>query len=80
MRTLQRRELDFAVATFLFDGRPNVTMAARSEIEARFLTTGMLGEGKFYTVVWTQRGEAKRFISFRRAHNDEERAYHARHG
>ena len=79
-QTLQARRLDFAEAMVLFDGRSIMTTVARSDIEVRFLTVGLLDDGKPYSVVWTQRGEAKRIISFRRASDDEERAYHARHG
>ena len=64
----------------MFDGRPVVTLAARSETEVRYLTVGLLKDGKFHTVVWTKRAEAVRIITFRRSHDDEERAYHADHG
>lgn len=79
-RTLLARGLDFRDATAVFDGRPNVTLGARSLGEVRFLTVGLLDDGKFHTVIWTQREEAVRIITLRRSRNDEERAYHARHG
>ncbi len=63
-RTIAERELDFLDAVRLFDGRPVIDVAARTETEARTLTTGQLDDGKFYTVVWTWRGEARRIISF----------------
>ena len=78
-RTLAERELDFLDAVRLFDGRPVIDVAARTETEARTLTTGRLDDGKFYTVVWTWRGEAGRMTSFRRARDDEERRHHAAH-
>lgn len=75
---LETRGLDFTQSVALFDGRPSVTFPAQTESEARFLTTRQLWDGKFYTVVLTQRGDARRIISFGRAHDDEERAHHAR--
>ncbi|TNC44242.1 BrnT family toxin [Rubellimicrobium rubrum] len=74
-RTLSERGLDFADARALFDGRPVLHVPARTETEARTLTVGQLGDGKFYTVVWTWRGEVRRIISFRRARDEEERRY-----
>jgi uncharacterized DUF497 family protein len=74
-RTLADRGLDFADARPLFDGRPVASVAARTETEARTLTTGPLKDGKFYTVVWTWRGEARRIISFRRARDAEARRH-----
>ena len=79
-QTLEVRRLDFAIVPVLFDGRPITTTVARSEVEVRFLTVCVFDDGRSDAVVWTQRGEAKRSISFRRASDDEERAYHARYG
>ena len=76
---LEERGLDFSQSAALFDGRASLTIEAATQTEIRFLTTGQLWDGKFYTVVWTQRGEARRIISFRRARLDEERAHHARY-
>lgn len=73
--TLADRGLDFADARPLFDGRPVVEFPAKTPTEARTLTVGQLGDGKFYTVVWTWRGPARRIISFRRARDEEERRY-----
>ena len=74
---LEKHGLDFLDARLLFDGRPTVSIPARSEAEARVLTVGWLESGKLYTVIWTQRDKARRIISFRRARHAEERAYHA---
>lgn len=74
-RTLTERGLDFADARPLFDGPPVLNVSARTETEARTLTIGRLGDGKFYTVVWTWRSEVRRIISFRRARDEEERRY-----
>lgn len=49
--TLEDRGLDFADARPLFDGRPVVEFPAKTPTEARTLTVGQLGDGKFYTVV-----------------------------
>ena len=76
---LARHGLDFIDATALFDGRPGVTFPSPRGNEARFLTTGRLG-AVFVTLVWTERSEAIRLISFRRARDAETRAYRARHG
>ena len=78
-QTIERRGLDFIAATLLCDGRPVVTATATNSVEQRSVTTAMLNDGKFYTVVWTWRGEARRIISFWRARNVEERAYRALH-
>jgi hypothetical protein len=63
----------------LFDGRPVITFLSLRGDEARFATTGVLG-AKFYTLVWTWRGEAIRLISLRRARHAEEREHQARLG
>ena len=42
--------------------------------EERFKAVGLV-DGKFYTAVFTWRGEARRFISVRRSNRNEERAY-----
>ncbi len=84
--TIGDRGLDVLDAIPLSDGRPALEAAARTRTrtqtrtEARTLTTGRLADGRLYTVVGTRRGEARRLISLRRAHDDEERRYEARHG
>jgi len=71
---LVKHGLDFVAARQLFDGRAAIDLPSRFEMEDRTLTVGMIG-GKFYTVIWTQRDNARRIISFRRSRNEEERAY-----
>lgn len=78
-QTIERRGLDFIAATLIFDGRPVVTALAANFVEPRFVTTAILNDGKYYTVIWTWRGEAHRIISFRRARHGEERAHRALH-
>ena len=63
----------------LFDGRPVVSFPTPRNTEMRFISTGQIG-AKFYSVVWTERGDAVRLISFRRARDGEEREYRARFG
>lgn len=74
-----KHSLDFLDAVLLFDGRPVASFPARTETEPRTLTVGKLDDGKFYTVVWTQREAARRIISFRRSRYEEERRYFALH-
>jgi uncharacterized DUF497 family protein len=75
----ERHKLDLLDAQLLFDGRPVITYPSPRDSELRFVSTGQIGP-KFYSVVWTERGEAIRLISFRRARDGEERAYRARFG
>jgi uncharacterized DUF497 family protein len=76
---LAKHGVDFLRARALFDGRPVVTTVSRYPDEQRFLTTGEI-DGRFYTVVWTQRGKNIRLISARRARDAEARDYRALHG
>jgi len=71
---LIKHKLDFVDACQLFDGRIVINLPARSDVEQRVLTVGLIGS-KFYTVVWTQRGMARRIISFRRSRDEEKREY-----
>ena len=76
---LARHKLDLLDGQQLFDGRPVVTFPSPRNNEIRFISTGQIG-AKFYSVVWTERDETSRLISFRRARDGEERAYFARFG
>jgi uncharacterized DUF497 family protein len=76
---LRERELDFRDAAQIFDGRPVLHMRSFRNNEERTVSIADI-EGKFYTVVWTWRGESRRIISFRRARDAEERRYRALHG
>jgi len=76
---LAKHRLDFVAACQLFDGRDVIALPTRSETEQRILTVGILGS-KFYTVVWTQRGNARRIISFRRSRNEEKGKYQNLYG
>lgn len=76
---LAKHGLDFGEVQALFDGRPAHTVESPHPREQRSLTTGVL-DGRFVTVVWTQRGDAIRLISARRARHGERRAYRAVYG
>jgi uncharacterized protein len=71
---LTEHSLDLIDATRLFDGRPVFTYPSPRHGEERFVTVGQL-TNKFFAVVWTERVEAIRLISFRRARDAEERKY-----
>ena len=66
--------LDLIDATPLFDGRPVLTYPSPRHGEERFVTVGQL-TNRFFAVVWTERAESIRLISFRRARDAEERKY-----
>jgi uncharacterized protein len=68
---IEKHGVDFLRAQLLFDGRPVITAPSLRRSEARYATTGKIG-GRFYTVIWTWRGEAIRLISVRRARDEEE--------
>jgi hypothetical protein len=77
--TLRQRGLDFIDAGLLFDGRAALHLTAATHNEERFLTVAVM-EGKFYTVVWTWRGDNRRIISMRRSRRGEESQYRVLHG
>ena len=56
----------------MFAGRTVTVQDARRDYgEDRFITAGHLA-GRCVVLVWTPRGEARRIISMRYAHGDEE--------
>ena len=66
--------LDLIEATKLFDGRPVFTYPSPRHGEGRFVTVGLL-TNRFFAVVWTERVEAIRLISFGTARYAGERKY-----
>lgn len=76
---LEKHGVDFLRAQMLFDGRSVITAPSRRGHEMRYATTGPI-DGRFYTVVWTWRGDVVRIISARRARHEEEERYRALHG
>jgi uncharacterized protein len=70
--TQGHRGLDFADAGLVFAGRTITVQDVRRDYgEDRFITAGHLA-GRCVVLVWTPRGEARRIISMRYAHGDEE--------
>jgi uncharacterized DUF497 family protein len=78
-RNFLKHGVDFDFARLLFDGRPSFKSEARSEIEPRIRTTGVI-DGVFYKAIWTPRARAIRIISPRRARDEERREYRSVHG
>jgi uncharacterized DUF497 family protein len=75
LRTLFERGLDFADAEFVFGGKRFTLESDQIEHgEARYITVGYLG-GRFVVIVWTQRDDARRIISMRYGHEQEEEQY-----
>lgn len=73
--TLQERGLDFADAGQIFSGISATRVDDRKDYgEPRFQTIGFL-YGHVAVVVWTPRGEVRRIISLRYAHEDEAKAF-----
>ncbi|MBI1953717.1 MAG: BrnT family toxin [Candidatus Omnitrophica bacterium] len=54
---------------------PSVVVKARTVGEARFMIIGRLG-GRWFSCIYTMRGETIRLISTRRSHRKEVRLYH----
>jgi uncharacterized protein len=63
----------------LFDSRAIYTVASPRFAEERWLSVGELN-GRLVAVVWTQRGEAIRIITMRRARDEEKERYRALFG
>lgn len=73
--TLLHRGLDFADAGAVFAGRTVTVQDTRRDYgEDRFITAGHLA-GRCVVLVWTPRDRARRIISMRFAHADEERRW-----
>lgn len=73
--TLANRGLDFADAALVFAGATETVDLDPAEFgEQRHFTVGRL-HGRMVVVVWTQRGDARRIISMRKANDREQRAF-----
>ena len=71
-RTLAERGLDFADAALIFAGLHATLEDTRRDYgENRFITAGLL-LGRLVVLVWTPRGAARRIMSMRHAHAEEE--------
>jgi uncharacterized DUF497 family protein len=79
MSNLTKHGIDFFLAWKLFDGRPVIVSASTRSDELRYATTGEIS-GRYYTFVWTPRGDAIRIISARRARYGEEQRHRSIHG
>lgn len=71
--------IDFLDASRPSNGRPVVTLRSSFPDEERYLTFGVI-DGRFVTVISTQRGDAIRIISAGRAPEAEKRHDRALHG
>jgi uncharacterized DUF497 family protein len=76
---LAKHGVDFVLGEMLFDGRPVTTAPSRRQTEERYMTTGEI-DGRFFTAIWTWRGDVIRLISMRRARNAEKEGHRATHG
>lgn len=74
---IDKHRLDFIDAELVFLG-PHHTLPSLYRTEERWITVGIL-DGREVAVIWTERGEAIRIISFRRARREERRAYRQLH-
>ena len=73
--TLRERGLDLAAAGKIFSDLSLTHEDERGDYgETRFVTLGVLN-GETVVCVWTQRGEARRIISLRKARKDERETY-----
>ena len=70
LSNIEKHGIDFEDATEIFDGRVTVTRRSHYPDEPRYLTIGRR-DTETITVIWTQRGPARRIISARRARKNE---------
>ncbi len=56
-------------------GVPNIQISAKTVDEERFMIIGRIN-GKCYSCIYTERGEAIRLISARRSRKQEEKLYY----
>jgi len=73
-RTLEVRGLDMARANEVFAGQHQSFDDVRHAEESRQITAGWL-DGRMVVMVWTQRGDARRIISMRKANEREQARY-----
>jgi len=73
--TLKHRGLDFADSVVVFAGPTLTVEDTRQDYgETRHITIGYL-ETRMVVLVWSQRGDAKRIISMRKANDREQQLY-----
>jgi uncharacterized DUF497 family protein len=74
-RTLLERGIDFARAEEIFAGEHYTRLDDRRDYgETRYITAGYSGE-RFVVVAWTSRDGARRIISMRYGHAQEEERF-----
>jgi uncharacterized DUF497 family protein len=74
-KTLEMRGLDFADTELIFNGDVLDIEDARKDYgECRIITFGYL-RNRMMTITWTQRGDKRRIISMRKAHEKEIEQY-----
>ena len=73
--TLDERSLDMADAGQVFATEKLTIIDNRKDYgETRHITIGYI-DGRMVLAVWTQRGDARRIISLRKANEREQKAY-----
>ncbi len=74
-KTLVERELDFADANHVFEGKHFTAEDFREGYnEQRFITVGKLDD-RMIVLVWTPREQTRRIISMRKANEREQKRY-----
>jgi uncharacterized DUF497 family protein len=75
---LRERQLDFADAAVVFDGKVVTTKDDRFDYgETRYITAGYL-ERRMVVIVWTPRGPDRHIISMRHCHAKEESSWRSK--
>ena len=78
LRNLELRGLDFVDSAQVLQGPALTYQDARFDYgEVRWITIGLL-RNRMIVVTWTQRGEAYRIISMRKANDKEQKSYSGR--
>ena len=72
---LRKHGIDFVDAQSVFAEGSVYTYPSPKNDEDRWVTVGPV-ENRLIAVIWTDRGDAVRLISARRARNEEKRHYH----
>lgn len=76
---LHKHGLDFADAFLLFEAEHLILPTHGGSDETRWIAIGRI-EGDYVTIVYTERGDAIRVISMRRARHGERRQHQALYG
>jgi uncharacterized DUF497 family protein len=79
LAVLDARRLDFLDGRRMFDGRNICTVPSPRGGEERWISIGEL-DNEMIVVVWTRRASAIRFITMRKARDEEKRRYRSLYG